>query len=169
VGKREGISVEGDLDGVLEGASEVGKLEGSSVLGCDDGVDDGIREGSVYDGDFEGVVDGPLVAGAFVGCVDVGKEEGEEVGKVEDGYSVGLWEGFLEGPDDGIVLGKQVGWVGLIVGQTVGSWLVGHTDGCVVGALEKGDIEGTEDVGMRVGELIDGECDGFEMDGPTEG
>ena len=141
----------GLLVGVLDGSDvtgwNVGFLEGSSVVGFVEGGEDG---GKVV-GRSVGLADGKLI-----GAADVGLFEGSLLGG-EEGLDEGIFVGRLVGFS---VLGRRVIGVGRGVGRGVGS-LVGHLVGFSV--LGRRVIGVRLGLGRGVGSLVGftGCCDGL--------
>ncbi len=91
------VDNEGIKDGSLEGSALLDGDKLSSLLGCEEGNDDGIKEG---------IDDGSLLGS------DDGIEEGSDVGFVDnDGINDGSLEGsaLLEGNKLGSLLGCEEG------------------------------------------------------------
>jgi len=118
--------VEGDSDGNIVGAVDVGMVVGSledvgNTVGDSEGVKvNGLDEVGDSDGDVVGPVDWCF---GVVGVV-----EGDDVGGIE-GYLLGDFDGNIDGP----TLGTCV--LGFLLGEDVGV-TVGNDDGIMVWSRE---------------------------------
>ena len=132
VGDADGtIVIDGDWDGLNEGAA--------LVVGC------ALREGLLdNDGTCEGLVDGVEVDGDDEGCIVEG--EALEVG-AEDGDGLGAGESV--GSKLGSGVGALVGnCVGDCVGVAVGTIVTGTSVGTLTNFVGRGEIVGAATVGM---------------------
>ena len=85
---------------MLVGLLEVGRLEGSRVVGFTVGVTDGdneglrlgLAEGREYGGNVVGAFEGRLAGDKLIGAVD-GDQDGSSVGNAVEGLRVGAIEG----------------------------------------------------------------------------